>query len=358
MKINIDTPGSIMLAGVNDGMSPGVSVTDTESQDQGNFLAAQSELVIIPGSVLLANVNDGMSPGVSVTDTESQDQGNPPAAQPVPVTSNEFIKFKTETQKSLDVLHKAIEENSSIFGIDTGILSISSLALTLVLAVVIFLLIPSKKIARLNEENDRLRQRCSALEENAESQSGKLKNLEEKIDLMRLSKASESYAEPSRSLENYNYGDSALLKKNSALQVLTLEDKCRDFVKDFNNFASRSGYDARKAADEFLRKYNIQAFSCANHEARMNEPIPPPEFSSVSSVHNGDFWAYEVEAGVFAVVPRVKAYTDNYHRARAAGMIFNSNFEPGNTYKNIRVNKVAIFRGMWNLAGAGELELG
>ena len=147
-------------------------------------------------------------------------------------------------------------------------------------------------------------------------------------------------------------------KANPQPRPIIQADKFSNFVQEFNALARQTGYEARQASDEFVRKFNIQAFNCINFEARMSDPVPPPVFGSSTSLQNADYWAYEFENGVYAVVPRVKNYTDNHHTARAMGEIFKSNFGQGGTYNKIVVTKPAIFKGNWNLETQGELQLG
>ena len=134
------------------------------------------------------------------------------------------------------------------------------------------------------------------------------------------------------------------------------KEKWLNFVQDFNSLSNQSGYDAKKASEEFLKKYAIQAFRCKNFESRVNISSTEPQFDTTST-QNADFWAYEFKAGTFAVVPKAKTYTDNHHTERAMGEIFQSNFKHGGTYDEIRVEKPAIFRGKWNLEKPGILEL-
>lgn len=116
-----------------------------------------------------------------------------------------------------------------------------------------------------------------------------------------------------------------------------------DLISEFNNLPSRSTYEAKLARNEFVKKYNVKFINCANHEARMNEPIPPPKFVEVEAVEGGEYWAVPLRGNTFAVLPRIKTYTSNYHKARAAGEVFHSNFKSGNTYTEIKVEKPAIF---------------
>ncbi|MBO4779299.1 MAG: hypothetical protein J5497_01535, partial [Selenomonadaceae bacterium] len=61
----------------------------------------------------------------------------------------------------------------------------------------------------------------------------------------------------------------------------------------------------------------------------------------------------------FAVVPNLKAYTENHHAERAVGLVFASNFD-GGTYSRLHVRRAATFElvgDKWRLKQAGELFL-
>ena len=146
--------------------------------------------------------------------------------------------------------------------------------------------------------------------------------------------------------------------RNSLNNQFFDEEKFKDFVKEFNAIANQGGYDAKKARDEFVQKYRVRAFNCTNFEARMNDPIPPPEFGEAA---NGEYWAIPFSDNSFFVFPNVKSYSDNHHTARAMGEVFKSNFVPGGTYSKIIVERPAVFEcagNIWNLKRQGNLRLG
>ena len=132
-------------------------------------------------------------------------------------------------------------------------------------------------------------------------------------------------------------------------------------VANFNRLADKkAGYELNQARKEFVSKYNVRAFSCANYEERMNEPIPPPKFLDSESAFSGEYWAVPLKLTQFAVFPNVKAYTNNFHAARAMGEVFNSNFTSGRTYNEIIVDSPAIFEysgAAWHLKKQGVLQL-
>lgn len=133
-----------------------------------------------------------------------------------------------------------------------------------------------------------------------------------------------------------------------------------NLTAEFNSLASQGGFDFKKSRDEFLHKYKVRAFSCTNFEARMNEPVPPPEFFEVSVVLSGDYWAINLKDNLFAVFPNIKIYSDNYHTARAMGNVFESNFVAGMTYNKIFVVNPAVFScsgNVWSLINKGKLNL-
>ena len=91
----------------------------------------------------------------------------------------------------------------------------------------------------------------------------------------------------------------------------------------------------------------------------MNRPKVAPKFSEAASIAGGDLWACEVEENIFAVVPNLKTYTENYHAERAFGIVFESNFE-GGTYSRLRVERAATFElagDEWKLKSAGKIIL-
>lgn len=129
-------------------------------------------------------------------------------------------------------------------------------------------------------------------------------------------------------------------------------------INSFNALANQEGYDAKVARDEFVQKYQVRTFNCSNVAERMNDPIPPPKFAGAT---NGEYWAVPLRGISFLVFPNVKNYSDNYHKMRAMGDVFKSNFVKGETYKKISVEKPATFdcNGLsWILKSQGVLRLG
>lgn len=135
----------------------------------------------------------------------------------------------------------------------------------------------------------------------------------------------------------------------------SLEEKYAEFVQEFNGLADLSGYESKKSVENFKQKYRVQTFSCTNAEMRVKAPTPPAEFGDDSA---GNYWAFEVAPGIFAVVPNVKNYGNNHHFQQAMGEVFDSDFVNGNTYSKIRVEKPAVFNGKWTLETKGKLRLG
>ena len=136
----------------------------------------------------------------------------------------------------------------------------------------------------------------------------------------------------------------------------SLNDKLKEFMEKFNALADFRGSERIKLREEFFNKYQIKGFSCQNYNELMNNPNLEPKFETLSNPINCDYWAYEISSDKFAVVPNVKNYNENYHIARAMGIVFNSNFVEGN-YSNIRVKNPEIFSSMWHLSEKGELVL-
>jgi len=129
-------------------------------------------------------------------------------------------------------------------------------------------------------------------------------------------------------------------------------------INSFNTLANQEGYNAKVARDEFVQRYQVRTFNCSNVTERMNDPVPPPKFAEAT---NGEYWAVPRKESSFLVFPNVKNYSDNYHKMRAMGDVFKSNFVQGETYKKIFVEKPAIFDcngSSWIFKSQGVLRLG
>lgn len=134
----------------------------------------------------------------------------------------------------------------------------------------------------------------------------------------------------------------------------------KDFVARYNALPSGGGIADRDARKTFLQEFSIQGFSCANYEERMSNPKVAPRYEE-AEVMRADYWAKQVQSDLYAVVPSAKLTYDSAHHA-AGGMMeaFDSNFETGHTYRQIRVETSAYFLkrgGRWSVAKKGLLRL-
>ena len=281
----------------------------------------------------------------------------------------------TDIQKNIDtIIPKAedLQALQSLKSIQDSIamplgLSVGDVALGSIVLAIILLLILILTLIRLFSAFNKI----DTLESRLENQSNKSQEMSKKIsslenELQKLKTDNENQ----RRINEQNFLEIQSVNRfpqpqtsmsNSYAPPSTPSEKFQDFVDNFNRLVqqiSSSGdpFEAKRISNEFMRRYEIKEFSCVNFEARVSEPVPPPQFNLSK---NGDFWAYEYEPGIFAVVPSitVRNYRDNYHNQRAMGDVFNSNFETGRTYGRIFVNRPAIFKGMWNLSKKGSLEL-
>ena len=210
------------------------------------------------------------------------------------VTANDFSEFKTATTQQL-------AEKTSLFGIDTGNILIGSIILEVLLFVVLLILLKDG-LGRLSKRLTKQDERIEALTHNAAQQK-------------MFAPVTNWPAPPKPVVETQIFSAPRPIERMPEPRPITAEDKYKDFVKDFNALVGQSGINLKNARSDFMRKYNVQTFTCTNFEARMNEPVPAPVFDSANSVANPDYWAYEFESGVFAVVPNVKIYSDNHHTA-------------------------------------------
>lgn len=134
----------------------------------------------------------------------------------------------------------------------------------------------------------------------------------------------------------------------------------RDFVTRYNALPSEGGIADRDARKTFLQDFSIQGFSCANYEERMSNPKVAPRYEE-AEVMRADYWAKQVKGDLYAVVPSAKLTYDSAHHV-AGGMMeaFDSNFAPGHTYRQIRVETPAFFLkpgGRWCVRKKGRLRL-
>ena len=134
----------------------------------------------------------------------------------------------------------------------------------------------------------------------------------------------------------------------------------KDFVARYNALPSEGGIADRDARKTFLQEFSIQGFSCANYEERMSNPKVAPRYEE-AEVMRADYWAKQVQSDLYAVVPSAKLTYDSAHHA-AGGMMeaFDSNFETGHTYRQIRVETPAYFLkrgGRWRVRKKGRLQL-
>lgn len=269
------------------------------------------------------------------------------------VSQSDFDAFKSgteaalsKTQAKLDAVEAAVSDSTHeyIFGGLGGILFV---------AVVICYF----GVRNVTQRLSRLQEKLSAANDTIADLSRQIKVQESRLNELKIAQEKNRAAESSPVIPK----TTVALKKNLPeppqnlpLTKISLSERYAEFVREFNELAGLSSVDARKAADAFTQKYGVRSFSCVNAEERVNDPMPAPEFKSLAG---GNYWAYEVEAGTFAVVPKVKLYNNNIHWQQAMGEVFDSNFEFGGAYKKIRVERPAIFKGEWTLERKGLLEL-
>lgn len=169
--------------------------------------------------------------------------------------------------------------------------------------------------------------------------------------------------EPGRTINLQGYSGRIRRPTQYQSQQTTLQKPSAELsvVAEFNALSRQGGLHFKNSRTDFLRKYNVRAFNCVNFEARMNEPIPVPQFAEAATILSGEYWAVPLRDNSFAVFPNVRTYSDNYHTARAMGDVFDSNFTAGSTCNEIFVERPAIFDcsgEAWILKDKGNLRLG
>ena len=234
-----------------------------------------------------------------------------------------------------------------------------------------------KEFDKLEKELDRQRQELSDKKQVIELLESKLNRFEKEIYEQNFQvtpyTSQKNFVTPQPARQALNQPQKLTLPlsmtkristRNSFNQQSTAQIKNQSPDKitgEFNAFANvQDRFSLKNLRDEFVQKYNVRAFSCVNFEARMNEPIPPPQFSESENVLSSEYWAINNKGNVFMVFPNVRQYTNNHHTARAMGEIFSSNFTAGRTYTKIFVQQPAFFEcngNVWKFKFQGKLRL-
>ncbi len=279
----------------------------------------------------------------------------------VPVQNQQAAASPSFSENDIqNMIQQQIEPATAPFGSNTGYVAVSGIVLSL-LVVIILLLIRNSLLSRINnltkdfKELKEKNSRFANLDKEIATLSGENYELRNRLESLE-NKIRNTPSVEVRPQVNFQKAPPLTASPYAAPPPPTLLDKCKDFIADFNALNNFAPNERRGKRNEFFNKYQIRAFNCKNYNERMNNPALEPQFEIAAQAINGEYWAYEVESNIFAVVPNVKNYNDNYHGARAMVFVFDSNFSGGN-YANIRVVKPAIFKGMWRLGEKGELVL-
>ncbi len=268
------------------------------------------------------------------------------------VAQKDFDAFKASTDKKFTEVQAQIAANDFPLGSVAGYISVAAVSLALV-AIMLCIVLCKENSSRI----DKMRENHSNQLKDADK---KISDLRNKIADLERRLSENSFAQKTTSIVDTKIAPPA--KKIPDFNSATADVKSKnfdDFVTEFNallNFDSQD-VDLRRAINEFIQKFNVRAFNCTNAELRIDEPIPPPKFEEATPARSGNYWAFEFDAGLFAVVPKIKNYNNNIHFQQAMGEVFESNFTSGGSYDKIFVSKPAIFKGEWNLQTRGALIL-
>ncbi len=132
------------------------------------------------------------------------------------------------------------------------------------------------------------------------------------------------------------------------------------FVKEYNQLPKTGSLVDKQQRDAFAKHYKLKAFSCINHQERVNTPTKAPVFRENDSVAQGDFWAKLINGVLYEVVPNQRiTYDETLHYYAGMKEAFVSNFKSG-TYNRIVVLEPAQFQnfnGEWRLNKPGRIQL-
>lgn len=131
-------------------------------------------------------------------------------------------------------------------------------------------------------------------------------------------------------------------------------------VTAYNGLPSTGSFNDRGPRNEFIMKFHIVGFDCANTEERMSYPSTPPRYRDSEPVP-AMYWAAPLRDQQYAVMPNAKlTYEVSLHAPGAMEEAFSSNFLAGHVYRHIQLISPAVFmklNGTWSLRKKGELRL-
>ena len=135
------------------------------------------------------------------------------------------------------------------------------------------------------------------------------------------------------------------------------------FLNEYSTLSSNNtvGYEVKKARTDFIAKYKIKAFSCANFNERVYQLNLDPIFRDVVSPLSGDYWAVKFSReDAYYVVPNPKGtYEAQLHSTGGMKEAFSSNYQ-GGSYEHVEVLQTAEFscmNGCWNILKPGKIRL-
>lgn len=268
------------------------------------------------------------------------------------VAQKNFDEFKAITDKKFTEVQAQIAANDFPLGSVAGYISIAAVSLALV-AIMLCIVLCKENSSRIDKMRENHSNQLKDADKKISDLRNKIADLERRVGELKFAQKNNSAV-----------GEKIIPPPAKKIIEFTPAQKVGgnkfdDFLNEFNALLKLDGQDVdlRRAVNEFIQKFKVRAFNCTNAELRVDEPIPPPKFEEAASARSGNYWAFEFEAGTFAVVPKIKNYNNNIHFQQAMGEVFESNFTSGGSYDKIFVSKPAIFKGEWILQDRGALLL-
>ena len=134
-------------------------------------------------------------------------------------------------------------------------------------------------------------------------------------------------------------------------------------MQDYNSLPNGSGATVRNKRNEFLQKHNVLVLKCDNYIERIHDSKIFPKYIQLPDSTDGECWAIALDKNrtVYAVMPNYyHIYDSSCHDTAGLGLLFNSNYVVNTSYKNIRLQEMAIMTHMggdWQLKNMGRLSL-
>ena len=343
-----DPHSQITGAGGTDG-NPNTEITDPNSRLQKIKIDENEK-----------SENDLTEPKTDSENLENNNQGNVGTVGDGQNNLNKEQKKQKPIENAKpteeDQQKKAVEEISAWLeptGEYTGIMTVGLPFAFLILSVVAAYIFSSSKVDKREFQRHLSERKNSGFNESEiiERQSAEINELRQAV--RRLESQIENAN--NRRVEDFPRQNSRI--ENSFVGISPANSNSQNFLQEFNKLSNFQGFEFTEAKRNFIQMFNVKTFSCKNYEERIRNPKLQPIFGIDSTPVDGGFLAHQIGNDLYEVVPNLKVYANEHHVQATMRDFFDSNFTPGQTYRNISVIKPALVTAAWQVKSKGELRL-